>query len=277
MDSIYQTSSNPTDWSMQGVTFEARESYESAAYSYQVNFIIQSVKFSVERVDSGSVSSGDSAEFRGTALPYSVVSARLYDNGARLNYTIVGADGIWNMDIDSGDLPSDASSKIYFENNGEINSNVEGQTIGKESDDSEIVLKKSSSETAGIATWIWVLIAIVALAALLGVGAFFFLEFEEEFEDDPEAMMEQQKEEDPYAWAKARAAEQAAGNLAPAPAPVPAETPQHPGWIWDAQSNQWVADPNYNAASSQVVQNITNITNIHDSVVSGDAGIGKNE
>ena len=37
--------------------------------------------------------------------------------------------------------------------------------------------------------------------------------------------MELQKEEDPYAWAKARAAEQAAGNLAPAPAPVPCCNP----------------------------------------------------
>ena len=245
MDSMYQTSSNPTDWSMQGVTFEARDSYDSVAYSFQVNFIIQSVKFSVERLDSGSVSSGDSAQFRGTALPFSVVNARLFDSGAKLNYTVVGADGIWNMNIESGDLPSDGSSKIYFENNGEINSNVEGQTIGKESGDSEIVLKKGGSESEGMATWIWVVIAIVALAVLLGVGAFFFLEFEEEFEDDPEAMMQQQKEEDPYAWAKARAAEQAAGNLNPAPAPVPAATPQHPGWIWDAQTNQWVADPNY--------------------------------
>jgi hypothetical protein len=26
---------------------------------------------------------------------------------------------------------------------------------------------------------------------------------------------------------------------------VPAAQPQHPGWIWDAQTNQWVADPNY--------------------------------
>ena len=83
MDSMYQTSSNPTDWSMQGVTFEARDSYDSVAYSFQVNFIIQSVKFSVERLDSGSVSSGDSAEFRGTALPFSVVNARLFDSGAK--------------------------------------------------------------------------------------------------------------------------------------------------------------------------------------------------
>ena len=68
------------------------------------------------------------------------------------------------MNIDSGDLPSDGSSKIYFENNGEINSNVEGQTIGKESGDSEIVLKKGGSDSEGMATWIWVVIAIVALA-----------------------------------------------------------------------------------------------------------------
>ncbi len=239
MDSMYQTSSNPTDWSMQGVTFEARDAFDSAAYSYQVNFIIQSVKFSVERVDSDSE---DKAEFRGTALPFSVVSARSFDTDSRLNYTIVGADGIWEMDID---LPKDGEIKIYFENNGELNSDVDGQTIGKDSDDSEIVIQRGDSDSGGTATWIWVVIAIVALAILLGVGAFFFLEFEEEFEDDPDAMMELQKEEDPYAWAKARAAEQAAGNLTPAPAPVPAATPQHPGWIWDAQANQWVADPNY--------------------------------
>ena len=68
-----------------------------------------------------------------------VENARLFDSGAKkLNYTVVGADGIWNMNIESVRyLPSDGSSKIYFENNGEINSNVEGQTIGKESGDSE--------------------------------------------------------------------------------------------------------------------------------------------
>ena len=49
-------------------------------------------------------------------------------------------------------------------------------------------------------------------------------------------------EEDPYAWAKKRAAEQA---VAVAPAPQPAAQPQHPGWLWDAQTNQWVPDPNY--------------------------------
>ena len=49
-------------------------------------------------------------------------------------------------------------------------------------------------------------------------------------------------EEDPYAWAKQRAAEQAA---AVTPAPQPAAQPQNPGWLWDSAGNQWVPDPNY--------------------------------
>jgi len=148
----------------------------------------------------------------------------------------VDADGTWAMEISSSQLGDDGDYKIYFAQ--------DGQFIGKD-DNNDISLQSGEALTDGLETWVWVVIAVVALAILLGVGAFFFLEFEDEFEDDPEALEEQQKEDDPYAWAKARAAEQAAGELTPAPAPVPAAQPQHPGWIWDAQSNQWVADPNY--------------------------------
>ena len=62
---------------------------------------------------------------------------------------------------------------------------------------------------------------------------------------------------DPYAWAKARqepvgipatqqavttpvAAQPVAASAAPAP-----EASQHPGWLWDSESNNWVPDPNY--------------------------------
>ena len=86
---------------------------------------------------------------------------------------------------------------------------------------------------------------VVGIIILLGAGMFFFQVEYEDLDEDDELSEQQVAAVDPYAWAKARAAEQAAGNLAPAPAPVPAETPQHPGWIWDAQTNQWVADPNY--------------------------------
>ena len=240
MDSMYQTSGEITDWSMQGVMFEARDIYDSVAYSYQVNFIVRGVEFTAERIDKGAVKFDDSAEFRGTGLPNSVVTARLLSGDIRLNDTVVGADGIWNMEITSSALEDDGSFKIYFEQ--------DGQFIGKD-DGNSITLSTGESGAGGVATWLWMVIAVVVIAILLAVGAFFFLEFEEEFEDDEDAIAEMQKEEDPYAWAKARAAEQAAaasaGELTPAPAPVPAAQPQHPGWIWDAQSNQWVADPNY--------------------------------
>ena len=236
MDSMYQTSSEISDWSMQGVMFEARDIYDSVAYSYQVNFIVKGVEFTAQRSDTGTVTFGDSAEFQGTGLPNSQVKARLLKGDTLLNTTVVSADGTWSMEISSSQLGDDGDYQIYFAQ--------DGQFIGKD-DNNRITLQSGEPDSGGLATWVWIVIAVVAIAVLLGVGAFFFLEFEEEFEDDPEAVMEQQKQEDPYAWAKARAAEQAAGELTPAPAPVPAAQPQHPGWIWDAQSNQWVADPNY--------------------------------
>ncbi|MGB1689434.1 MAG: hypothetical protein ACPHDM_01915, partial [Candidatus Poseidoniaceae archaeon] len=235
-DSMYQTSSEISDWSMQGVMFEARDIYDSVAYSYQVNFIVKGVEFTAQRADTGTVTFGDSAEFQGTGLPNSQVKARLLKGDTLLNTTVVSADGTWSMEISSSQLGDDGDYQIYFAQ--------DGQFIGKD-DSNEITLQSGEAPSEGFDTWVWIVIAVVAFAILLGVGAFFFLEFEEEFEDDPEAAMEQQKQEDPYAWAKARAAEQAAGELTPAPAPVPAAQPQHPGWIWDAQSNQWVADPNY--------------------------------
>ena len=239
MESIYRTTPDILEWSLLGVTFEARDIHDSSVYSYQVDFIVRGVEFTVNRVDSGSIKSGDDAEFTGTGLPGEQVYARLLKGKLPLNNTIIGDDGIWSMTISSTDLPQDDGSyDIYFES--------QGQYIGKD-DDISISLRKGDESAGGVPTWVWVVVAIVAIAILLAVAAFFFLEFEEEFEEDEEAAMEQQKQEDPYAWAKARAAEQAAtaGELAPAPAPVPAAQPQHPGWIWDAQSNQWVADPNY--------------------------------
>ena len=61
---------------------------------------------------------------------------------------------------------------------------------------------------------------------------------------------------DPYAWAKEKSvpviesqetATQQPAVVQPAQqqASVPQQTSQHPGWLWDAEQNQWIPDPDY--------------------------------
>jgi len=122
-----------------------------------------------------------------------------------------------------------------------------------------------------MATWLMIVLVIVALIVLAGVGAYFFVEFEE-IDEGAENLDATAEVEYSYAWAKDRMAEPAQAAPAPAPAPVPVSQPQHPGWIWDMNANEWKPDPNYQA-TPQVVQNIT--YNITDSAISGDIGSPK--
>ena len=83
----------------------------------------------------------------------------------------------------------------------------------------------------------------------------FFFTFEE-YEDEEDLTGLQQTAEDPYAWAKAKPVpsivqpetvnqQQAVVQPAQQEAAVPQQTSQHPGWLWNAEQNQWVPDPDY--------------------------------
>ena len=263
MNSMYLTSSEISDWSLTNVMIEARDIHSSAAYSYQISFIVKGVTFTAQRADTGTVLFEDSAEFMGTGLPFSQVTAKKVKGEIYLNTTTVKSDGTWMMEITSSQLGDDGSYGIFFEQS-------DSQTIGFD-DGVEISLTTGEEESEGIATWLMIVLVIVALIVLAGVGAYFFVEFEE-IDEEAENLESTAEVEDPYAWAKDRMAETAQAAPAPAPAPVPVSQPQHPGWIWDMNANEWKPDPNYQP-SPQVVQNIT--YNITDSAVSGDIGSTK--
>ncbi len=103
---------------------------------------------------------------------------------------------------------------------------------------------------------------MVALAVLAGVGAFFFT-FEEELDELVESNYSSEPAADPYAWAKNKSVPGIPATTQPAQQIQPVvqqqvqqqvqqvqqaqqtTSSQHPGWLWDEASSQWVPDPNY--------------------------------
>jgi flagellar basal body-associated protein FliL len=137
---------------------------------------------------------------------------------------------------------------------------MDGQLFSSTDDDqnTQFALSLTSEEESSNMLLI-IIIIVVALAVLVGVGAFFFT-FEEELEDLVEENYSTEQAADPYAWAKTKSVPEIPATSQPVQQiqPVVQQQPvqqvqqvaqaassQHPGWLWDQESNQWVPDPNY--------------------------------
>jgi hypothetical protein len=242
MENKAQTTSDISEWGLNGVMFYVEDVQESKVYSLKVNFLVVAVAFSVERVDQGPITPNDPATFQGEGLPGSTVNIRFASGNAKLNSTRVLSDGTWEMDLTNSQLGVEGNQEVIFEMDGQV-FKFAGQT---EDGEFNIVVSSGGDDSSSVLTIVMIVGAIVVL---LGVGAFFFVEFEEipDISEEDDALME--VAEDPYAWAKAKQAAVVPQQEAPPPETVQpvAETSTHPGWIWDQATNQWVPDPNYSA------------------------------
>lgn len=248
MSYMAQTTSSIPDWSLNGVVLYAQDDQESKAYSLKVNFLVRAVSFTVERTDTGDITVNDPANFQGEGLPGSLVIARFADGNAKLNSTRVLSDGSWSMDLTAGQLSGvEGQSDVIFEMDGQI-FKFAGQT-----DNAEFAIVVSSGGDGG-SGMLGIILIVLAILVLLGAGAFFFIEFEEIIDEDELTGDDSPAEEDPYAWAKAKQTPSIPQQEAAAPAVQEAAAPaasQHPGWLWDQASNQWVPDPNYQQPPQQ--------------------------
>lgn len=243
VDNIATLPSSISEWSLNGVMFEARDEFDSRVFSYPVTFLVTEVVFDVIRDDNNIITTDDPASFRGTGLPGSKVIARYEDSLFKLNETRVDANGNWAMDIRANQLSSEEASNIIFEMDGQY-FQEEGQ---RDDERATFYIVPEASVDEGIST-VWIIIGVVVVLALIVVVAFvFFVEFEEEMDLAEEATDATQPQEDPYAWAKKNTPEiPAAGGQASAQqTQAVANTSSHPGWLWDAEKGEWVADPNY--------------------------------
>ena len=243
MDYMAQTTSTISEWSLNGVMFYAEDDQESKVYSLKVNFLVRAITFSAERVDSGPITGSDPATFQGEGLPGSQVIIRFAEGNAKLNSTRVLSDGTWSMDLTSSQLGIEGSSAVIFEMDGQTFS-FAGQT-----EDAEFSINVAGSGD-GDSGMLGIILIVIAVLVLLAVGGFFFIEFEDIPDEEDLVSDDSVAEEDPYAWAKAKQAaaipaEQThVGQVQEAAAAAPAAA-QHPGWLWDQTTNQWVPDPNY--------------------------------
>ena len=244
MSYMAQTTASIPDWSLNSVIVYAQDDQESKAFSLRMNFLVRAVSFTVERADSGDITVDDPAEFQGEGLPGSLVIARFADGNAKLNSTRVLSDGSWNMQLNVGQLSGiEGSSDVIFEMDGQI-FKFAGQT-----DNAEFAIVVSSGDGGGSGI-ISIVLIVLAVLVLLGAGAFFFIEFEEIPDEDELREEESEVEEDPYAWAKAKQTPAIPQPAPAAEAAAPAAS-QHPGWLWDQATNQWVPDPNYQQPPQQ--------------------------
>ena len=242
MDARAASTSEISEWSLDGVMFEARDIHESKVYSLKVNFLVRAVSFTAERINSGVVTVDNPASFQGEGLPGSLVNARFANGDAKINSTRVLSDGTWTMDLTSSQLDEIGEFGIIFEMDGQVFEFIgeNGQPNGKDGVFSVTVSSGDEKDSSMLT----IILVVAGLIAVLAVGAFFFVEFEEFDDEEGDFDVENQPEEDPYAWAKAKQTPAIPQQEAAVPdAAAPAAT--HPGWLWDEATNQWVHDPNY--------------------------------
>ena len=192
---------------------------------------------------------GNPAVFTGQGLPNSLVEARFDSlSGVRINQTRVNADATWEMEISSSQLSGiEGTRNVIFE--------MDDQVFTQPGENSDALFKVSlgDEESSQLNFGMIALIAIGVLV-LLGAGMFFLQVEYEDFDEEADLTSAEEKaSEDPYAWAKARQEPVSIPSNQVATTPVAVQqvvtdapqASQHPGWLWDAESNNWVPDPNY--------------------------------
>ena len=231
------------DLSLENVQFRVTDANGSEIESSLMNFWVSYLDFIAERSDgewNDPITEDNPAIFTGRARPGEVVYLRLTDGKREINRSIAGSDGYWKMEVNERQLSGSGLTDVYFQ--------YGASEIPVTLQSGEVI-----EESSGMV--LYTIGGIVILAILLGLFAFFFVEFEDE-----EGFEEQKYSEeavapvDPYEWAKDRIEAEVvqsavATSAQTAPAPQPVTDPEYPGWLWDPATQQWVPDPNYQTPS----------------------------
>ena len=238
---ISQSNEDITTWTIDNVRFIVRDTSDEFALSRDVTFFVQAIEFGVKRDNpTETVTATGTANFSGTGLPGARIEARSAASETLIKTVVVGETGTWTMALTIQDM-NDASNDLKFL--------MDGQTFGGSSEPETFSVVVGEADE-GSNLFLIIGIVIGALVLLGGVG-YFFIEFEDIEEEGFAASEETQEKEDPYAWGRKEVVQ--IPEQQPAATPIqsaqPQSSAQHPGWLWDQETNQWVPDPNYQPPS----------------------------
>jgi len=235
-----QSNEDITSWTIENVRFVVRDVFDESAISRDVTFFVQAIQFDVERSNPGeSVTATNPAIFSGTGLPGSTIKARSIASNSLIKTVVVGDTGVWSMNLSLQDM-NDASNNLKF--------NMDGQTFGGSAEPTTFRVEVGENDEGS--SLFMIIGIIIGALILLGAVAYFFVEFEDI--DDEEFVTSEHAEEeaDPYAWGRKEAVEiPQPQSVVVSQQAAPQASGQHPGWLWDQESNQWVPDPNYQPPS----------------------------
>ena len=199
-------------WTLNNVIFIATDAWDSRVNSDPVTFRVVPLEFSIQEPGKSWVEGDEMAIYSGIGLPGKQVSVLI--GGNPVNNTIVSEDGTWELGIPASRIKGESSIPKFT---------YAGQTT-----EVNPISKGEPSE----ASTNWQLIVGIAVLALISLVflAFFtgFIGIEVDEEDESK---------DPVQIPKDYGEEEAEATLE--------RYDDHPGWLWDSDSEEWVPDPDF--------------------------------
>ena len=205
-------------WTLNNVIFIATDAWDSRVNSDPVTFRVIPLQFTIQEPEQSWVEEDQMAIYSGIGLPGKQVSVLI--GGNPVNNTIVSEDGTWELGIPASRIKGDSSIPKFT---------YAGQTT----EVSEISKGEPTTDsTSWVLIGVSVFVVILSLAFLAYFTGFIGIEIDEE-EDYNKTPAQLPKN---Y-WEGGEEEEDAESTLE--------KYDDHPGWLWDSTSEEWVPDPDF--------------------------------
>lgn len=207
-------------WTLNNVIFIATDSWDSKANSLPVTFRVVPLEFTIQEPNQTWVDLDGIAIYSGIGLPGKQVSVSI--GGNPVNTTVVQEDGTWELGVPASRIKGESSIPefSYAGQNTEVTPISKGEPTA-DSTNMALIL--------GMAGLI-----IVALVVLAFFSGFIGIEIEEDEEPKQHAQIPEEGE-----WWSGESNENTDEERGLE------RYDDHPGWLWDSDSEEWVPDPDF--------------------------------